>query len=84
MVSVALPFRLFFDEAVAETVDGLYRDGKAFFRYRVDDAVFQFLAGPVGKGQAEDFRAFGLFLRYDIGYPCCQDPGLAGSGRGIE
>ena len=61
MVSVALPFRLFFDEAVAETVDGLYRDGKAFFRYRVDDAVFQFLAGPVGKGQAEDFRPSAFF-----------------------
>jgi len=65
-------------------VDSLYGDGETFFRDRFDDAILQFLTGPVGKGQAQDFRPLGLLLGYDMGYPGCQDTGLAGSGRGVE
>lgn len=52
VVAVALPLGLFFDEAVAKAVDGLYGDGEPFFQNRFDDTVLQFLAGPIGKGQA--------------------------------
>lgn len=52
VVAVALPLGLFFDEAVAKAVDGLYGDGESFFRHRFDDAVLQFFAGSIGKGQA--------------------------------
>ena len=65
-------------------MDSLYGDGETFFRDRFDDAILQFLTGPVGKGQAQDFRPLGLLLGYDMGYPGCQDTGLAGSAGALS
>lgn len=84
IVTVALAFRFFFDEAVTEAVDCLDDDSEALFPGRSDDALFQFLAGPVGEGQAEYLCAFGSACFQDMCDPAGQDAGLARTGWRIE
>lgn len=84
VVAVALTLRFFFDETVAEAVDGLDDDGQALFVGRGDDAVLQFFAGPVGKGQTEYLRAIGSSCLQDMCDPAGQDAGLARAGWRVE
>lgn len=73
----------FLDERVAETVNGLDDDVEAFFVCRRKNSMFQFFAGPVRKGQAENLSSFGSSRLDDSGDAAGQHVGFSRAGRRV-